>query len=127
VLLIFYQKVVPPLGNTTFSVVFLGREEGQTESMLFIHTSEGTVKFQVKGNSVSSPYRLRPLIGLQMPINASFSPLIHMHNPHPNPIQVNKPLCFKSRSLYFEQGSEKPEVLLKNLAGRFKKKLFFSL
>jgi len=80
---------VPPLGNTTFSVVFLGREEGQTESMLFIHTSEGTVKFQVKGNSVSSPYRLRPLIGLQMPINASFSPLIHMHNPHPNPIQVN--------------------------------------
>ncbi|XP_059479964.1 transmembrane protein 131 isoform X2 [Neocloeon triangulifer] len=84
----FEDKVVPPLGNTSFSVVFLGREEGLAESMLFIHTSEGTVKFQVKGNSVSSPYRLRPLVGLQMPINASFSPLIHMHNPHPNPIQI---------------------------------------
>lgn len=41
-------QVIPPLGNTTFNVVFLGREEGEIESNLFIHTSEGSFKYQVR-------------------------------------------------------------------------------
>lgn len=100
-----FQKI-PPLGNTTFNVVFLGREEGSIESSLYIHTTEGHLKyqvnmrimnlslffihnFQVKGASVFSPYRLRPIVGIKLPINTSFSPLIYMHNPHVEPIQVN--------------------------------------
>ncbi|XP_012279930.1 transmembrane protein 131 [Orussus abietinus] len=84
----FQDKVIPPLGNTTFNVVFLGREEGDIESYLFIHTSDGTLKYQVRGVSVSSPYRLRPVVGVKLPLNASFTPLIYMHNPHPEPMQV---------------------------------------
>ncbi|XP_033217734.1 transmembrane protein 131 isoform X2 [Belonocnema kinseyi] len=84
----FQDKVIPPLGNTTFNVVFLGRDEGEIDSHLFMHTSEGTVKYQVRGISVSSPYRLRPLVGVKLPINASFTPLIYMHNPHPEAMQV---------------------------------------
>lgn len=43
---------------------------------------------KVKGMSVSSPYRLRPVVGIKLPINASFTPLIYMHNPHSEPMQV---------------------------------------
>jgi hypothetical protein len=45
---------------------------------------------QVKGASVSSPYRLRPLVGVRVPLNSTYSPLIYMHNPHMTAIQVSK-------------------------------------
>nr|XP_033201396.1 transmembrane protein 131 isoform X1 [Bombus vancouverensis nearcticus] len=84
----FRNKVIPPLGNTTFDVIFLGREEGDIDIHLFIHTADGTVKYQVKGISVSSPYRLRPVVGVKLPLNATFTPLIYMHNPHSEALQV---------------------------------------
>ncbi|XP_015119275.1 transmembrane protein 131 homolog isoform X2 [Diachasma alloeum] len=84
----FQDKVIPPLGNTSFNVIFLGREEGEIDSQLYIHTSDGTLKYQVKGSSISSPYRLRPVVGVKLPLNASFTPLIYMHNPHSEPMQV---------------------------------------
>nr|XP_018905539.1 PREDICTED: transmembrane protein 131 [Bemisia tabaci] len=84
----FEDKLIPPLGNTTFNVVFLGREEGEVESSLFIHTSIGSLKYQVRGISIQSPYRLRPLSGIRLPLNASFSPLINLHNPFSTPIQL---------------------------------------
>ncbi|KAJ3658654.1 hypothetical protein Zmor_010381 [Zophobas morio] len=58
----FEDKKIPPLGNTSFNVVFLGREEGFVESNLFIHTTEGHFKYNVKGSSIFSPYRLRPIV-----------------------------------------------------------------
>ncbi|XP_032680759.1 transmembrane protein 131 isoform X2 [Odontomachus brunneus] len=84
----FQNKIIPPLGNTTFNVVFLGRDEGDIDTHLFIHTSDGTLKYQVKGISISSPYRLRPVVDVKLPLNASFTPLIYMHNPHPETLQV---------------------------------------
>lgn len=108
--------MILPLGNTTFNIVFLGRDEGDIDTHLFIHTSDGTLKYQVikdfiaivvliqniyicnkiflnlqvKGISVSSPYRLRPVVDVKLPLNASFTPLIYMHNPHPEALQVCK-------------------------------------
>ncbi|XP_063240082.1 transmembrane protein 131 [Bacillus rossius redtenbacheri] len=84
----FDDKVLPPLGNTSFHVVFLGREEGNIESSLFIHTSEGSFRYQVRGASVSSPYRLRALVGVRLPLNSSYSPLLHLYNPSSRPLQV---------------------------------------
>lgn len=40
-------QVVLPGGNTSFDVVFLGREEGLIENTIFIHTSIGTYKYGV--------------------------------------------------------------------------------
>ncbi|CAH1393289.1 unnamed protein product [Nezara viridula] len=84
----FQDKIIPPLGNTSFDVVFLGREEGELKSQLFIHTSEGSFKYQVIGEIISSPYRLRPFSGVKLPLNASYSPEILMHNPFETSLQL---------------------------------------
>ncbi|XP_064610189.1 transmembrane protein 131-like isoform X2 [Liolophura sinensis] len=84
----FQDKTVPPGGNTTFDVVFLARQVGNVENTLFIHTSQGSYKYQVFGVGVPNPYRLRPYLGAKVPVNSSFSPLIHMHNPHSSTLQV---------------------------------------
>lgn len=44
---------------------------------------------QVFGIGVPNPYRLRPFIGARVPVNSSFSPIINIHNPHSEPLQVS--------------------------------------
>lgn len=85
-----FPQVIPPSGNTTFDVVFLGRQEGHVENTLYIHTSAGSFRFRVKATGTANSYRLRPLVGVRMPLNSSYSPLIEIHNPHPEPIQVGR-------------------------------------
>lgn len=55
---------------------------------------------QVKGISVSSPYRLRPVVDVKLPLNASFTPLIYMHNPHPEALQVCRYYLIDSKYVY---------------------------
>ena len=43
---------------------------------------------QVKAEGTPNPYRLKPLVGVRMPLNSSYSPLIEMYNPHKTPLQV---------------------------------------
>ncbi|KAK2170432.1 hypothetical protein LSH36_3g30072 [Paralvinella palmiformis] len=86
----FQDKKVPPGGNTTFEVVFLARQVGSVENTLFIHTSERSYKYQVFGVGIPNPYRIRPILGAKVPVNSSFSPLIHMHNPHSSTLQVQE-------------------------------------
>lgn len=45
-------------------------------------------RFVVRATGTPNPYRLRPLVGVKMPLNSSYSPMIQLHNPHPEPIQV---------------------------------------
>eukprot|EP00095_Tigriopus_kingsejongensis_P009833 maker-scaffold21_size687808-snap-gene-1.14 protein:Tk09833 transcript:maker-scaffold21_size687808-snap-gene-1.14-mRNA-1 annotation:"hypothetical protein L798_06018" len=90
----FTEKVIPPSGNTTFDVVFLGRENGAVENTLYIHTSAGSFRFLVKASGTPNPYRLKPFVGVKVPINSSYSPVIQMHNPHPVPIQVLEMFSF---------------------------------
>lgn len=62
----FEDKKIPPLGNTSFNVVFLGREEGSVESNLFIQTTEGHIKYQVNVYEMLSSfqtYNERKIIG----------------------------------------------------------------
>lgn len=44
--------------------------------------------YQVFGVGIPNPYRLRPFIGARVPVNSSFSPLINIHNPFSEPLQV---------------------------------------
>ena len=45
--ILFLFQMVPPGGNTTFDVVFLARQTGSVENTLYIHTSQGSFKYQV--------------------------------------------------------------------------------
>lgn len=85
----FQNRKILPGGNTSFDVVFLARVVGNVENTLFINTSNhGVFTYQVFGVGVPNPYRLRPFLGARVPVNSSFSPLINIHNPHSEPLQV---------------------------------------
>lgn len=85
----FQNRIIPPGGNTSFDVVFLARVVGNVENTLFINTSDhGVFTYQVFGVGIPNPYRLRPFIGARVPVNSSFSPLINIHNPYSEPLQV---------------------------------------
>uniref|UniRef100_A0A673CWL6 Transmembrane protein 131 n=1 Tax=Sphaeramia orbicularis TaxID=375764 RepID=A0A673CWL6_9TELE len=85
----FQNRIIPPGGNTSFDVVFLARVVGNVENTLFINTSHhGVFTYQVFGVGIPNPYRLRPFIGARVPVNSSFSPLINIHNPYSEPLQV---------------------------------------
>ncbi|XP_077573072.1 transmembrane protein 131 isoform X1 [Stigmatopora nigra] len=85
----FQNRMIPPGGNTSFDVVFLARVVGNVENTLFINTSNhGVFTYQVFGVGIPNPYRLRPFVGARVPVNSSFSPLINIHNPYSEPLQV---------------------------------------
>ncbi|XP_057352941.1 transmembrane protein 131 isoform X2 [Manis pentadactyla] len=85
----FQNRKILPGGNTSFDVVFLARVVGNVENTLFINTSNhGVFTYQVFGVGVPNPYRLRPFLGARVPVNSSFSPIINIHNPHSEPLQV---------------------------------------
>lgn len=85
----FQNRKILPGGNTSFDVVFLARVVGNVENTLFINTSNhGVFTYQVFGVGVPNPYRLRPFLGARVPVNSSFSPVINIHNPHSEPLQV---------------------------------------
>ncbi|KAJ2945063.1 hypothetical protein O0L34_g9121 [Tuta absoluta] len=86
----FDSKTLPPDGNTTFSVVYLGRREGPVSAHLYIHTALGVHKYSVSAEGVASEYDVWPLLGLRVPANVSLQPVLTLRNPTARPIQVTE-------------------------------------
>ncbi|KAL0879143.1 hypothetical protein ABMA27_002938 [Loxostege sticticalis] len=86
----FESKTLPPNGNTTFSVVYLGRREGPVAAHLYIHTSLGVHKYPVSAEGVASEWGVWPLVGLRVPHNATLDPVLTLYNPTDKHIQVRE-------------------------------------
>ncbi|XP_068622938.1 transmembrane protein 131 homolog [Battus philenor] len=86
----FESKTLAPRGNTSFSVVYLGRREGPASAHLYIHTSLGVHEYPVSAVGVASEYDVWPLLGVRVPVNASVEPVLTLYNPTDRVIQVSE-------------------------------------
>lgn len=84
----FEERIIQPMGNTTFSVVFLPRQHGAITGTFNVQTSFGVIQFNMTGIGMKCPFRLRPLVGLKAPFNTTLTPEITLFNPHSHPIHI---------------------------------------
>ncbi|VDM37502.1 unnamed protein product [Toxocara canis] len=84
------HKTVNPGEATTFDVVFLPRQEGHIDNVLFVHSSLGTFTYTVRGRGASNPYRIRPFVGARMPLNGTFVSPVQVHNPHSSTLRITE-------------------------------------
>ncbi|XP_052744778.1 transmembrane protein 131-like [Bicyclus anynana] len=86
----FDSKTLAPGGNTSFTVVYLGRREGPVRALLYVHTSLGVAEYRVSAVGVASAYGVWPLLGLRVPLGARAEPALALHNPAAAPLQVRE-------------------------------------
>lgn len=87
---IVFAQSVPPEGNTTFSVVYVGRREGYVGAHLYLHTSRGAHRYSVSAMGVPSGWGLWPLVGLRVPHNATVKAHVRLTNPTAEWVQVRE-------------------------------------
>ncbi|XP_057366361.1 transmembrane protein 131-like [Daphnia carinata] len=82
------DKVLESSANTSFEVVFLSREEGYVEDTLYIHTTRGSFPYRIQARGLPNPFLAKPFVNVRIPVNTTFSPLIHLYNPFASALQV---------------------------------------
>lgn len=87
---VLVSQSVPPEGNATFSVVYVGRREGYVGAHLYLHTSRGLHRYPVSATGVPSEWGLWPLVGLRVPHNATLKAHLRLSNPTPEWVQVRE-------------------------------------
>ncbi|VDK82735.1 unnamed protein product [Litomosoides sigmodontis] len=103
------STTVNPGESTTFSVIFMPRQEGLIENVLIIHSSLGSFTYSVKGKGKESAYRIRPLVGVKMPVNGTLVSPVQLHNPHPTTLRVTEVYTSDS-DLHLELPGVAPEI-----------------
>jgi hypothetical protein len=84
----FVERALAPGSNTSFDVYFLARALGMTKSSLYINTNRGIFRYQVAGVGVRNRYGLYPITNVRIPLNASYTHVIKLHNPTNYPMQI---------------------------------------
>jgi hypothetical protein len=101
--------LVPHGGNLTINIYYLPRTIGRTNSIFIIKTDRGDFSYEVSGIGVSNPYRLRPLLNIEIPLNSTFEYTIQFYNPHNYPLNINE-IYTSDENLIIELLSNKNHV-----------------
>lgn len=90
----FETHYLLPNNRTSFYVYFLPMTDKPAikEDVIILHTSIGQFFHKVRGEVTGNPYRIRSILGVRIPINATFSAPIRVHNPHHTQIQLQEVL-----------------------------------
>ncbi|KAL3091012.1 hypothetical protein niasHT_023612 [Heterodera trifolii] len=86
------QKSLASRQRTSFRVYFLPVLEqfGPQRELIKVHTSIGTFAHRVQGETGGNPYRIRSFLGIHLPLNATFSAPLSLHNPHTKTMVVSE-------------------------------------
>ena len=81
---------INPGSNATIEMIFTPRYVGNTEATTFLTCKQSGSKFtyQVFGEGIESPFRVRPLVGAKIPLNSSYAPFLRLHNPETKPMRI---------------------------------------
>ncbi|CAF4379348.1 unnamed protein product, partial [Didymodactylos carnosus] len=86
----FTQKSVPSNSNTSFNIYFLPRSLGKAHSTLVINSNQGIFHYSVLGTGLPNPFRLRPYVGVHIPLNTSYQQFIRLHNPYNRTLEITE-------------------------------------
>lgn len=86
----FSEVVLGPGEVTSMSFAYLPNRLGLSSAELVLHTSFGGFLVKAKGFSVESPYRLRPLVGLDASFGGWLSRKLSLSNPFDDTIDLEE-------------------------------------
>ncbi|XKL64053.1 hypothetical protein PGB90_004139 [Kerria lacca] len=84
----FGDELVYPGGNTTFDIIFIGKDLLPLSTHYYIYTSKGILKYSIISWCLENPYRITPMSYITLPLNSSYSHSVTLRNPFPEPLQV---------------------------------------
>jgi hypothetical protein len=69
-------------------VVFLPIVLGTIESIIVIRTNFGDILYKLKGIGIENHYKIKPLLGIKLPVGVEYKKPIPLHNPLDHPLTI---------------------------------------
>ncbi|XP_065201101.1 transmembrane protein 131 isoform X2 [Planococcus citri] len=88
----FGNEIVPPGGNTSFDIIFVGKDLIPVSTQYHVFTSRGIIKYDVFSTCVENPFRIIPMASVVLPLNSSYSHSVTLRNPFPEPLLITEAL-----------------------------------
>ncbi|CAF0885194.1 unnamed protein product [Adineta steineri] len=76
--------------NISINIYYLPRTIGNIKTIFTINTNRGNIDYNVIGRSKTNPFRLRPLINIEIPLNSTYEYTIQFHNPYNYSLDINE-------------------------------------
>eukprot|EP00002_Diphylleia_rotans_P031749 TRINITY_DN6610_c0_g1_i2.p1 TRINITY_DN6610_c0_g1~~TRINITY_DN6610_c0_g1_i2.p1 ORF type:complete len:1837 (+),score=304.29 TRINITY_DN6610_c0_g1_i2:65-5575(+) len=84
----FQEKILYAQGHVIIPVSHLPQVLGRTECMAVIRSSVGWLVVQIHSFGIPNPYRVSPLLNLNVILGSKFSTYLSLHNPYDTELQV---------------------------------------
>lgn len=94
----FDEVSIEPGENASIYFVFLPRNLGLSSAQVVLQTSFGGFVLQAKGVAIDSPYKIEPLVGIDLHLSGVLSKTLSIHNPFEESIYVEEVAVWMSAS-----------------------------